>query len=317
MARLLSDLSIDCKKAKPSSRLTRNLLQEYEKQLQDDPSLSSVTVYLKNLDTNSEYDAQAASSSCKIPESEPLTIPIQPYLTSANTETYQSNGLSTKSSPTRFSKYSAQSENHSIRGYEDSNLDETTYIPLVGNASKQENESTEKKKYIPLQLNTGSKKLHYNNESSYNGMVAMPCIPDGLEKTEKALPEEIPNTHKSKEKAVAENNQFHSRSLDITGIDFPDNITSLLKSNLNECTSLPHQINRTQLHKDKVSTVDSSFSSIDYKCIKSGWSMSSISSFNSHDEQDFRNSLAALDANIARLQKSLQADLEINRSQNI
>ncbi|XP_072331688.1 coiled-coil domain-containing protein 14 isoform X3 [Scyliorhinus torazame] len=319
MARLLSDLSIDCMKAKPTSRLTRNLLQEYEKQLQDDSGLSSVTVYLKNLDTNSEYDAPALSS-CKISES--LTIPVQPYFTTATTE---SNGLSAKSSPTSFSRYSAQSENHTARGYEDSNLDETTYIPLVGNASKQENEPEERKKFV--QLNTGSNKLHYNNESSSNGMVVMTCIPDGLEKTETALPEEISNTHKLKEKtavndyssrmAVAENNQIHLRSLDITGLDFPGNITAFPKSNLNLCTSLSHQRNRTQLHKDKISLVDSSFSSTDYRSIKSGWSMSSISSFNSHDEQDFRNSLATLDANIARLQKSLHADLEINRSQNI
>ncbi|XP_078408298.1 coiled-coil domain-containing protein 14 isoform X1 [Cetorhinus maximus] len=322
MARLLSDLSIDCMKAKPTSRLTKSLLQEYEKQLQDGPGLSSVTVYLKNLDTNSDYDTQALSSSCKIPESEPLTIPFQPYLTSATTETYQSNGLSAKSSPTSFSRYNAQSENHITRGHEDSNLDETTYIPLVGNASKQENESAERRKCTPLQLNTGSK-LHYDNESSCNGI---PRCLDGLEKPEKALPEEIPIIHKLKEKTavsdssrmgIAENDQIHLRSSDITGLNFPDNITSLPKSNFNLCTSLQHQINRTQLHNDKVSAVDSSFSSIDYRSIKSGWSMSSISSFNSRDEQDFRNSLAALDANIARLQKSLQVDLEINRSQNI
>ncbi|XP_044770250.1 coiled-coil domain-containing protein 14 isoform X4 [Neomonachus schauinslandi] len=41
----------------------------------------------------------------------------------------------------------------------------------------------------------------------------------------------------------------------------------------------------------------------------SDWSISSFSTFTSRDEQDFRNGLAALDANIARLQKSLKMGL--------
>ncbi|XP_055481093.1 coiled-coil domain-containing protein 14 isoform X3 [Psammomys obesus] len=43
--------------------------------------------------------------------------------------------------------------------------------------------------------------------------------------------------------------------------------------------------------------------------LMSDWSISSFSTFTSHDEQDFRNGLAALDANIARLQKSLKTGL--------
>ena len=43
--------------------------------------------------------------------------------------------------------------------------------------------------------------------------------------------------------------------------------------------------------------------------LTSDWSISSLSTFTSHDEQDFRNGLAALDANIARLQKSLRTGL--------
>ncbi|KAM5335981.1 coiled-coil domain-containing protein 14-like isoform 2-T2 [Glossophaga mutica] len=39
--------------------------------------------------------------------------------------------------------------------------------------------------------------------------------------------------------------------------------------------------------------------------LTSDWSISSVSTFTSRDEQDFRNGLAALDANIARLQESL------------
>ncbi|XP_060683887.1 coiled-coil domain-containing protein 14 isoform X1 [Hemiscyllium ocellatum] len=326
MARLLSDLSIDCMKTKPTSRLTRNLLHEYEKQLKDVPGLSSVTAYLKNLDNNAEYNSRALPSD-KVPESEPLTMQDPPYLTSATTGTCQNNVLSAKSSPTSFCRFSAQTECHISRGSGDSTLDETTYIPLVGSATKQENESVERRNCIPLHLNSGSKKLHYDNGSSCNGMGVVSCILEGLQKPEKPFPEEIPVTHNLKEKSLvnnctsrmaeAENKQIRLTHLDLNSIDSPHNIIDLPKSNLNSCTPHSDQRNRTVLYKDKFSAVDSSFSSIDYKSVKSGWSMSSISSFNSRDEQDFKNSLAALDANIARLQKSLQVDLEINRSQNI
>ncbi|XP_063486253.1 coiled-coil domain-containing protein 14 isoform X5 [Symphalangus syndactylus] len=43
--------------------------------------------------------------------------------------------------------------------------------------------------------------------------------------------------------------------------------------------------------------------------LMSDWSISSFSTFTSRDEQDFRNGLAALDANISRLQKSLRTGL--------
>ncbi|XP_072435440.1 coiled-coil domain-containing protein 14 isoform X3 [Chiloscyllium punctatum] len=326
MARLLSDLSIDCMKTKSTSRLTRTLLHEYEKQLEDVPGLSSVTAYLKNLDNNAEYNTRALSSD-KVPESEPLTMRDPPYLISATTGTCQNNVLSAKSSPTSFCRFSAQTESHISRGSGDSTLDETTYIPLVGNATKQENESVERRNCIPLHLNSGSKKLYYDSGSSCNGRGVVPCILDDLQKPEKPFPEEIPVSHNLKEKtlvnnctsrmAEAENKQIQLTHLDLNSIDSPHNITDLPKSNLNLCTPHSDQRNRTVLYKDKFSAVDSSFSSIDYKSVKSGWSMSSISSFNSRDEQDFKNSLAALDANIARLQKSLQVDLEINRSQNI
>ncbi|XP_048455530.1 coiled-coil domain-containing protein 14 isoform X2 [Rhincodon typus] len=326
MARLLSDLSTDCMKTKPTSRLTRNLLHEYEKQLQDVPGLSSVTAYLKNLDNNAEYNTPTLSF-CKVPESESLATRDPPYLTSANTGTCQSNVLSAKSSPSIFSRFDAQTECHITRGSENSTLDETTYLPLVGNTTKQENKSVERRKCIPLHLNSGSKKLHYDNGSSCNGVVVVPCILDDLQKPEKPVPEEIPVTQNLKEKtlvndcasrmAETENKQIQLTHLDINSVNSPHTTTDLPKSNLNPCTLHSDQRNRTLLYKDKFSAVDSSFSSTDYKSIKSGWSISSISSFNSRDEQDFKNSLAALDANIARLQKSLQADLEINRCQNI
>lgn len=304
MERLLNDLSMDF--VIPKSKLTRNNLQEYEKHLQDDPGLSSVTAYLKNLNINSVQDTHASSLLFKVPECE------QPNLTAVSTRIYQNNGMSEKSSPSGFSRYSVQTEYHDVKN-EDSKLDETTYIPLAGNACKQEKEPA-RRECIPVQSYTRLNALPYDSVNSCNGLIVMPHPLDELEKPQKVVFEEIPVTDRlketmvpsdySSETGVSENNHIPLRPL--------DTVVHLPKSNLDLCTT-PTLRNEPQLQIDTVSAVDSSFLSFDYRYLKSNCSTSSISSFNSRDEQNFRNSLAALDANIARLQKSLQADFEINR----
>uniref|UniRef100_A0A8C5QRN6 Coiled-coil domain-containing protein 14 n=1 Tax=Leptobrachium leishanense TaxID=445787 RepID=A0A8C5QRN6_9ANUR len=47
----------------------------------------------------------------------------------------------------------------------------------------------------------------------------------------------------------------------------------------------------------------------DFTSGKPDWTIASFSTFTSHDEQDFRNGLAALDANIAKLHHTLQAGM--------
>ncbi|KAM5152576.1 coiled-coil domain-containing protein 14 [Mantella aurantiaca] len=49
---------------------------------------------------------------------------------------------------------------------------------------------------------------------------------------------------------------------------------------------------------------------VDVMSASSDWSLASFSTFTSHDEQDFRNGLAALDANIAKLQQTLQSSIK-------
>ncbi|XP_078260645.1 coiled-coil domain-containing protein 14 isoform X2 [Rhinoraja longicauda] len=308
MERLLHDLSMDF--VKPKSKLTRNNLQEYEKHLQDDPGLSSVTAYLKNLSTNSVHNTHASSLLCKVPECE------QPNLTTVSTRICQNNGMSEKSSPSGFSRYSVQTECHDVK-HEDSKLDETTYIPLTGNACQQEKEPV-RRECIPVQSYTRLNVLPYDSGNSCNGLIVMPHPLDELENTQKVVFEEISVTDRLKENMipsdyssetrVSENNHIPLRPL--------DKVVHLPKSNLDLCTT-PTWRNEPQLQIDTVSAVDSSFLSFDYRYLKSNCSTSSVSSFNSRDEQNFKNSLAALDANIARLQKSLQADFEINRPENI
>ncbi|XP_062852965.1 coiled-coil domain-containing protein 14 [Trichomycterus rosablanca] len=70
------------------------------------------------------------------------------------------------------------------------------------------------------------------------------------------------------------------------------------------------QMGEASVLTGRPSAFENTFSSCDIKSIASDWSVSSCSTFNTRDEQDFRNGLAALDASIASLQKTLKADLK-------
>ncbi|KAJ8416959.1 hypothetical protein AAFF_G00328370, partial [Aldrovandia affinis] len=63
-------------------------------------------------------------------------------------------------------------------------------------------------------------------------------------------------------------------------------------------TQLPLPCEDNKMHRGRLPMFDSTFSSCDIKSMASNWSTSSWSSFNTLDEQDFRNGLAALDANM-------------------
>lgn len=66
----------------------------------------------------------------------------------------------------------------------------------------------------------------------------------------------------------------------------------------------------SSVYTGRPSAYENSFSSCDIKSFASDWSVNSWSTFNTQDEQEFRNGLAALDASIASLQRTLKADLK-------
>lgn len=93
----------------------------------------------------------------------------------------------------------------------------------------------------------------------------------------------------------------------------PDGVRSQLKQP-SEGASKPadqsqHARRRLQMGGE-ASVYEKSFSSCDVKSLVSDWSVNSWSTFNTRDEQEFRNGLAALDASIASLQRTLRADFK-------
>ncbi|XP_026789280.3 coiled-coil domain-containing protein 14 [Pangasianodon hypophthalmus] len=101
----------------------------------------------------------------------------------------------------------------------------------------------------------------------------------------------------------------------------PDGVNSQLKQPsegaVNPAEQSQSQHARRRLHMGEASVYtgrpsahENSFSSCDIKSLASDWSVNSWSTFNTRDEQEFRNGLAALDASIASLQRTLKADLK-------
>uniref|UniRef100_A0A8B9HZJ1 Coiled-coil domain containing 14 n=1 Tax=Astyanax mexicanus TaxID=7994 RepID=A0A8B9HZJ1_ASTMX len=70
------------------------------------------------------------------------------------------------------------------------------------------------------------------------------------------------------------------------------------------------QMGEESAYTGRPSVLENTLSSCDIKSLASDWSVNSWSTFNTRDEQNFRNGLAALDASIASLQKTLKAELK-------
>lgn len=103
--------------------------------------------------------------------------------------------------------------------------------------------------------------------------------------------------------------------------DDSDSVSTQLKQpsegTVNPAEQSQSQSARRRLHMGEApvyagrpSAYENSFSSCDVKFIASDWSVNSWSTFNTRDEQEFRIGLAALDASIASLQRTLKADLK-------
>nr|XP_023676705.1 coiled-coil domain-containing protein 14 [Paramormyrops kingsleyae] len=107
--------------------------------------------------------------------------------------------------------------------------------------------------------------------------------------------------------------------LSVTDHDFPiTNLAVTHPSRSKNVTPLSEQQHLVppknigvNVNRASVSTLDSTFLSSEAKSMVSNCSSSSWTTFNTQDELDFRSGLAALDASIANLQKTLQSDLKI------
>ncbi|XP_066490947.1 coiled-coil domain-containing protein 14 [Tiliqua scincoides] len=319
MSKLLLDLTMDTAKPKQERGLSRTLLEIHEKQLQSDsiyPLSASVISYLKKLETdpvlmdteqelsesgmkdqNQVYDIKAAEQSPPrslvrteeaMPSSDVFSF-LQPHVEG-------SSDLSTL-----------------IDGH---NPDETLYIPLT--SSQMKKPATDQRsdmQQLPQKLNSDTGLANLKQPNRF-GMLSETKVFDklyGSYSPIKAL-ENKSETMRTTAKLEGETFQMQPRAITNGAakaiLDNPDRLES------DRCMKdfISHQKGNIPTNSFGISAPDSSFSTSDWLSRKSEWTISSFSTFTSRDEENFKNGLAALDANIARLQKTLQNSL--NRTKN-
>lgn len=273
MAKLLCDLGKDTTKARPGAPLTQAALVSYEKQLRTDqcPASTSILSYLKRL----EMDQVIPESS---DQPDPAASTYQKELTSDPSDDFIMNYPRPEPTISSIPSHSPQklrpegnSRSCSLIG-DEYKPDETTYLPLASSPRK----------------------------ANFAPAARLMCTPP------KICSAERDGGEKMKVFGVSEGNRPIQRSL------FDDTDTAG-KPNKTRDVDVPKPKEPSGGHPPllhHLRIADSRLnehSAFDVLSATSDWSIASFSTFTSHDEQDFRNGLASLDANIAKLQRTLQS----------
>ncbi|XP_039350975.1 coiled-coil domain-containing protein 14 isoform X1 [Mauremys reevesii] len=319
MAKLLSDLSVDHVRHRPEKGLTKSLLEDYEKQLKPNPFPVSTSImsYLKKLDSDQILTNTELQFSNKTGELEMPVLDHENFVAEGSHK--KSTLLAEEITAQRILPPLSKQDTETISDSgtlieEEHKLDETIYIPLTSSTSKKQLSICERKMCAQHQVSVASKKLDYNcglsdsQKQNGFGMLDDEKIFDKLSGGYD-LRKTIENTSETTGKTTElEGDRPLVRPKEIIGTakDFRDK-SDRPQSDKYLYTCMPQQ--KENFQKKGTEMSDSSFSTFDCMSGKSEWSMSSFSTFTSRDEEDFKNGLAALDANIARLQRTLQTGI--------
>ncbi|NXU38358.1 CCD14 protein, partial [Drymodes brunneopygia] len=315
MAKLLSDLTGDNVRPKPEKALSKSLLEDHEKQMQPElfPGSTSVMTYLKTLEMDHiliDTDLQFPN---KIGEAETQNLSYEKFaaegskIDCALTE----EGTSAPRVPPAALKQDAETGSDSETLLDDqTKLDETVYIPLTSSASKKQQPVSGRSGVLP-QSRGACQRLDYHCElpssmQQYGG--EDPTVLDNKLNAGYSVKKTVENTLEvTGDKAKAEGDKVRPRGIPSgAGKDFLDKPDQPQPGTYTRA-SMPFPTGISQRTGSKAA--DFSCTSLDDFSRRSDWSASSFSTFTSRDEEDFKNSLAALDANIARLQRTLQSNI--------
>ncbi|KAJ8796657.1 hypothetical protein J1605_017760 [Eschrichtius robustus] len=301
MAKLLSDLSMDTARCKPGNNLTKSLLNFHEKQPQHDPipAHTSIMSYLNKLEP--VHTITTRSEPLSTINNEENTVPDRPYengLPSKGPQHTNARNMVEASAPgiiSALSKQDSDEESEVTTLIEDEcNLDKTIYIPFA--------RSTSKKKSPPSKRLSPQPQITVAPPQTVSGRVAekenKSCAPGvcSSSKEEGVAPEKLSRTADMEDKQLLKKIKEAICKIP-PAAEEPEELAA--------CHG-PSTCQNSSIQVKSSAVSDGSFLNSD---LTSDWSMSSFSTFTSRDEQDFRNGLAALDANIARLQKSLRTGL--------
>ncbi|NXP48275.1 CCD14 protein, partial [Heliornis fulica] len=319
MAKLLSDLTLDNTRQKPENGFSESLLEDLEKQMQPDSLLnySQEMAYLRNLEMDNILKDTELQLSKRSGELEMGNLAYEELAAegSKKTSVFSEEGTSTSRILPASLKRDTEVVSDSVTLVDDQNkLDETLYIPLTSSASKKQLSVCKCIGVLP-QSGGACKKLDYHCELS-NSVQQNGCDtakhPTLLDKS---------STGYCVEKAVG-------NALEVTGDKVkperdtgqmrPEGAPNAATKDLTEKTDQPQPgtypylptLLLKEISQENGSEIgDFSTISSDYISGKSECSASSFSTFNTLDKDNFKNNLAVLDANIARLQRTLQNSL--------
>ncbi|NXY03135.1 CCD14 protein, partial [Pteruthius melanotis] len=314
MAKLLSDLTGDNVRPKPERALSKSLLEDHEKQMEPEPfpGSTSVMTYLKKLEMDHILIDTDLQFSNKIGEVEMQNLSCEKF--AAEGSKINSTFTEERTSAPRVLpaplKQDVEAGSDSGTLLDDqTKLDETIYIPLTSSASKKQQPVSGRNGVLP-QSRGACQRLDYHCElpsSVQQHGCEDPTVLDKLS-AGYSVKKTVENTLEvTGSKAKPEGDKVRPRGIPSGAAkDFvgkPDQP----QPGTYPRASMPFPTETSQRTGSKAA--DFSCISFDDFSGRSDWSASSFSTFTSRDEEDFKNSLAALDANIARLQRTLQSNI--------
>ncbi|XP_036242946.1 coiled-coil domain-containing protein 14 isoform X1 [Molothrus ater] len=316
MAKLLSDLTGDTVRPKPEKSLSKSRLEDHEKQMQPElfPGSTSVMTYLKTLEMDHILIDPHLQFPNKIGEVEMQSLSYDKFAAEGSkiNSTFTEEQTSAPRGPPAPLKQDAETGSDSGTLLDDqTKLDETIYIPLTSSASKKQQPVSGRSGVLP-QSRGACQRLDYHCELP-SSVQQYGCEDSTLVDKLNAgysVKKTVENTlGVTGGKAKPEGDKVQVRPRGIPGgaakdfMDKPDQ----LQPGPYPCASMAFPAGVSQ--KTGSEAADFSCISFDDFSGRSDWSASSFSTFTSRDEEDFKNSLAALDANIARLQRTLQSNM--------
>uniref|UniRef100_A0A8C3MJH7 Coiled-coil domain containing 14 n=1 Tax=Geospiza parvula TaxID=87175 RepID=A0A8C3MJH7_GEOPR len=316
MAKLLSDLTGDSVRPKPEKSLSKSRLEDHEKQMQPElfPGSTSVMTYLKTLEMDHILIDPDLQFPNKIGEVEMQSLSYDKFAAEGSkiNSTFTGEQTSAPRGPPAPLKQDAETGSDSGTLLDDqTKLDETIYIPLTSSASKKQ-QPVSGRSGVPPQSRGACQRLDYHCELP--GSVQQygcedPTLVDKLNAgyNVKKTVENTLEVTGGKAKPEGDKVQVRPRGVPSGAAkDFMDK-PDQTQPGPYPCASVAFPAGVSQ--KTGSEAADFSCISFDDFSGRSDWSASSFSTFTSRDEEDFKNSLAALDANIARLQRTLQNNI--------
>ncbi|XP_039926355.1 coiled-coil domain-containing protein 14 isoform X1 [Hirundo rustica] len=313
MAKLLSDLTRDNVRPKPEKTLSKSLLEDHEKQMQPElfPGSTSVMTYLRTLEMDHILIDTDLQFSNKIGE---VDLPYEKFAAEGSkiNSTVTEEPTSAPRGPPAPLKQDAETGSDSGTLLDDqTKLDETIYIPLTSSASKKQQPVSGRSSVLP-QSRGACQRLDYHCELPSSVQQYGCEDPALLDKLNSGYSVKKPGENTlevTEDKAKPEGDKAQVRPRGIASgaaKDFTDE-PDQPQPGTSPRASMPFPAGISQKTGSKAA--DFSCISFDDFSGRSDWSTSSFSTFTSRDEEDFKNSLAALDANIARLQRTLQSNI--------